>query len=172
VPARQEEAFVRPAWYAVYTASRCERRIAAQLTGFGVESYLPLLHEIHRWNKRNAEVDVPAFPGYVFARFALKDRDVIMRTSGVVYLVGFPAGVPTEIPSEEIEALRLGLLSGAAAPCAFIARGARVRVRCGVLTGLEGILERRKERFRVVLSLSLLQRSVAVEVDERDLEEV
>jgi len=110
------------------------------------------------------------FPGYVFVHLDLKDRLRVLQVPSVVRFVSFN-GHPAPLPQVEIESLISGLAKGVRAePHPYLKVGHRVRVKYGPLAGAQGILVRRKEKFRVVLSIDLIMRSVAVEVDEADIE--
>jgi transcription antitermination factor NusG len=164
------EEFDRPAWYAVYTNARHEKRVTDCLSGRLVECYLPLYKSVRRWQDRRKEVDLPLFPGYVFVKIAYRSRLQVLTAPGVVHIVGFD-GKPASIRASEIEALRQGLpRTTSFEPHPYLVAGKRVRVRSGPLSGMEGILIRRKEGFRLVVSLELIMRSVAAEVDEADVE--
>jgi transcription antitermination factor NusG len=116
------------------------------------------------------ELEMPLFPGYVFVHFALCDRLKVLQVPGVARLVGF-AGVPAVLPKEQIDALRVGLRGEERTkPFPYLTVGRRVPLRNGPFAGLEGILLRRKGNSRVVLSIELIQRSVAVDADTYDLE--
>jgi transcription antitermination factor NusG len=116
------------------------------------------------------QLRLPLFPGYVFVRLALCDRLQVLQVPGVAKLVGF-SGTPTALPQEEIDTLRTTLLNGVRAePHPYLTVGRRVRVKSGPLAGMEGILMKRKNRARLVLSLDLIQRSVVVEVGAIELE--
>jgi transcription antitermination factor NusG len=111
------------------------------------------------------ETDKPLFPGYVFCRFNPKVRLPILTTPGVVAVVGF-GNEPAPIEDEEIEAIQAVLRSGLnAEPCSYLREGQRVRVNQGSLSGLEGILTRKKSEWRMVVSVAMLQRSISVEID-------
>jgi transcription antitermination factor NusG len=111
---------------------------------------------------------MPLFPGYVFVRFALCDRLRVVQIPSVVRLVGF-GGLPTALPDTEMEIMRSGFSDRLRAePHPFLTVGRRVRITGGPFAGLEGILKRRKSNFRVVVSLELIQRSVAVDVAATD----
>jgi transcription antitermination factor NusG len=125
---------------------------------------------LRRWKDRRIQLELALFPGYVFVHIALRDRLQVLQLPGVVQLVSF-GGKPAALPDAEIEALRNGLAGNLCAePHPYLTVGRRVRVRAGSVAGLEGILLRRKQKFRVVLSIQLIQRSVAIEVDEADIE--
>jgi transcription antitermination factor NusG len=164
------EEFDRPEWYAVYTNARHEKRVTEYLGGRMVECYLPLYKSVRRWQDRRKEVDLPLFPGYVFVKIAYRARLQVLTAPGVVQIVSFD-GKPSPIREAEIEALRQGLpRTTSFEPHPYLVAGKRVRVRSGPLSGMEGILIRRKEGFRLVVSIELIMRSVAAEVDEADVE--
>jgi transcription antitermination factor NusG len=115
-------------------------------------------------------LQMPLFPGYVFVRMALRDRLQVQQVPGVAHLVGFD-GTPAALPDEEIDALRTSLESGVRAePHPYLTVGRHVRLKSGPLAGIQGILVRRKGNFRVVISIELIQRSVAVDADVADVE--
>jgi transcription antitermination factor NusG len=152
-------------WYAVRVRSRHERLVATALEGKGYEQFLPLYRSRRRWADRVKEVDLPLFAGYVFARFDHQQRLPVLKTPGVVHIVGMGA-VPAPVAEAEIAAVQAVLASGLpAVPWPFLAAGKRVLVEKGPLEGLEGILLEIKNRHRIVVSVSLLQRSVSVEID-------
>jgi len=157
-------------WYAAYTNANREKRVAQQLGQRSVEHFLPVYESERRWKDRRVRLQMPLFPGYVFVRMALRERVRVLQIPGVARLVGF-GGMPKALPEEEIEALRAGLAGGIRAkPHPFLTIGRRVRVKSGPLAGLQGILTKRKNRVRLVVSVELIQRSVAVEMDEADVE--
>jgi transcription antitermination factor NusG len=159
----------RANWYALYTAPRHEKFVADQINRLGVDCFLPLYRSVRRWKDRRKELALVLFPGYVFVQMALKNRLRVLQLPGAVRLVGFN-GLPAALPEEEIENLRTRLSSGNIEPHPYLSVGRRVRVRSGPLQGLEGIIVRTKERCRIVLSIHLIMRSVAVEVDSSDVE--
>ncbi len=159
-------------WYAVYTRSNFEKRVAADLEAKRVENYLPLVEQLHQWKDRKKVVDVPVFPGYVFARFAdsNKARLQVLKTIGSVRILGQGDRIEP-IPDVEIESIRK--LLKANVPCfahPFLREGAWVRVKRGALKDLEGLLVRVKSKTRLVLSVTLLSQSVATEIDISDVE--
>jgi len=167
-----EHAMSQARWYAGYTFANHEKRVAAELGAREVEHFLPMYSSVRRWKDRRVTLDLPLFPGYVFVRLALRDRLRVVQVPSVVRLVGF-GGLPTALPDTEMEAVRAGLSQGLRAePHPYLTVGRRVRLRSGPLAGAEGILLRRKGNFRVVVSLELIQRSVAVDVDAADVEGV
>lgn len=157
-------------WYAAYTCANHEKRVAEQLSVRGVENFLPVYASLRNWKDRRVKLDLPLFPGYVFVRLALPERLRVQQIPGVAWLVGF-SGPPAPLPDEDIETLRTGLARGLCAePHSYLTVGRRVRLRSGPLVGMQGILLRRKGNFRVVISIDLIQRAVAVDADETDVE--
>jgi len=165
----QEQAMVQSHWYAVYTCAKHEKRVAAELGAREVEHFLPLYSSVRRWKDRRVQLEFPLFPGYVFVRLALHDRLRVLQIPSVVRLVGFN-GLPAALPDTEMELLRSGLSERLRAePHPFLTVGRRVRIKSGPFAGLEGILKRKKSNLRVVISLELIQRSVAVDVEAADV---
>jgi transcription antitermination factor NusG len=157
-------------WYVTCTYPRHEKRVRQQLDERGIGAFLPLYASVRRWKDRRKVVDLPLFPGYVFVRVRPEMRLDVLRLPGVFGLVCFQ-GRPARIESGEIRNLRYGLIGRQVAqPHPYLKVGRRVRVRMGAMAGLEGILVRKKDSFRVVLSISLIQRSISVEVDQADIE--
>jgi transcription antitermination factor NusG len=159
-------------WYAVYTTVRHEKVVAQQLQQRSVEAFLPLYRSMHRWKDRRKLVELALFPGYVFVKIAIENRLPVLQVPGVVSIVGFNGKFPA-LPEREITALRSGLENNLyAEPHPYLQIGRRVRVIRGPMAGAEGILTRKKDKYRVVISIDVLMRSVAVEVDGSDLEVV
>ena len=164
------EPLYEPRWYALYTCAHHEKRVAAECSRRGVHHFLPLYHSLRRWKDRRVTLELPLFPGYVFVHLALRDRLQVLQIPSAVRLVGFH-GQPAALPDEEMELLRAGLRQRLLAePHPFLIVGRLVRIIAGPLAGLEGFLKRKKGSFRVVVSLELIQQSLAVEVDQADLE--
>lgn len=168
-PLRVQMAMVEPQWYALYTCANHEKRVAAELNARAVEHFLPLYTTVRRWKDRRVNLDLPLFPGYVFVRLALRDRLRVVQIPSVVRLVGFN-GQPTALPDTEMEIMRSGLSERLRAePHPFLTVGRRVRIVGGPFAGLEGVLKRRKNNLRIIVSLELIQRSVAVDVEAADV---
>ncbi len=164
--------FVEPRWYVAHTSANHEKRVTQQLLERSVEHFLPLYDSVRRWKDRRMKLQVPLFPGYVFVRLPLRDRLKVLQIPGVARLISFN-GQPAALPDNEIEALRAGLAAQLRAePHPYLTVGRRVRVRRGPLEGVEGILIRKKNAYRVVLSLDVIMRSASVEVDASDLERI
>jgi transcription antitermination factor NusG len=159
-------------WYAAYTCANHEKRIAEQLHVRGVEFFLPLYDTVRRWKDRRVRMQFPLFPGYIFVHTPLGHQLRILQVPGVVRLVGF-GSIPTPLPDEQIESLRYALVQKVGTtPHPYLTVGRHVRIISGSLAGLTGILLRNKSSYRVVLSLELIMRSVAVEVDVADIEPI
>jgi transcription antitermination factor NusG len=156
-------------WYAAYTYANHEKRVAAEMGARDVEHFLPLYSSIRRWKDRRVQLEFPLFPGYVFVRLPLSERLRVAQIPSVVRLVGF-GGLPTALPDVEMEILRTGLSERLRAePHPFLTVGRRVRITGGPFAGLEGVLKRKKSSLRVVVTLELIHRSVAVDVDAADV---
>ncbi len=136
-----------------------------QLETQGFECFLPKYKSVREWSDRKKEVEQPLFPGYVFCRFDYSQRRPIVVTPGVLQVVGC-GRTPMPVEQREIEAIQFAIASEVPSqPWPYLEIGERVRIHTGKLSGLEGILVNFKGNHRVVLSVSLLQRSVALEVD-------
>ena len=161
-----------PPWFALYTRHRHERSVAQWIAGKGIEVFLPLYKAAHRWKDRMKDLELPLFPNYVFVMAGSCQRGTILSTPGVYDFVRL-GGLAAPIPSDEIEAIRKAVGHRLdAEPHPFLKSGDRVRVRSGPLAGLEGILVRKKNFYRLVLSVELLVKSISVEVDVADVERV
>jgi transcription antitermination factor NusG len=153
-------------WFALRVRPRSEKAVAESLGGKGYEQFLPLCRQKRRWSDRVKEVQLPLFPGYVFSRFDVQKRLPILTTPGVMFVVSV-GKVPGPIADSEIEALQILVRSRLQVePWPFLHVGERVRIIGGPLTGAEGILTAMKGPSRLVVSITLLQRSVAVEIPE------
>jgi len=159
-------------WYAAYTSANHEKRVAQQLEWRSVDHFLPVYESVRRWKDRRVRLQWPLFPGYVFVRLGLRDRLRVLAVPGVARLVGFD-GRPTPVPAEDIEAIRTCLAGNRdVQPHPYVRCGQRVRVLSGPLAGFSGIVLRQKNRTRFVISFDVLERSVAVEMDDYDLHAV
>ena len=159
-------------WFAVYTNSRHEKCVAKHFDQRQIESFLPLYQKLHHWRKRNrVRLDLPLFPNYVFVHIAPQQRTSALAVPGVLGMVG-RGRIASALPDAEIESLRIGLQLRKLEPHPYLVAGERVRIKAGSMEGMEGILLRKKNELRVVLTLELIKRSVAVEVDTQDVEPV
>ena|SRR5439155_12205334 len=153
------------AWFAVQARTTHEKRVVSLLNYQNYECFLPLYTCRRRWSDRIKEVELPLFPGYVFCRFEAPLRGRILKTPSVTGIVGI-GGRPVPIDDDEIAALELANRSGAGMrPHPFLQTGQYVRIEGGSLEGLEGIILDMRRRNRLIVSVTLLQRSVAVEID-------
>jgi transcription antitermination factor NusG len=152
-------------WFALHVRSRYEKTVASFLDGKGYEWFLPTYRSQRRWSDRIKETDLPLFPGYLFCRLNPLDRLPILKTPGLLSIVG-TARIPTPVEAAEIVALRTVVSSGLSRqPWPYLEAGQRVRIEQGALAGLEGIFLHEKGCDRLVLSVTLLQRSIAAEID-------
>jgi transcription antitermination factor NusG len=152
-------------WYALHVKARFEKYVAGQLQQKGFETLLPTYISRRKWSDRTKSISLPLFPGYIFCSFNLNARLPIVITPGVMAILG--AGrTPTPVEQSQISAIRHVMQSGVRVePCSFLSVGTRVLVESGPLAGLEGFVLRIKGSERLVISIGLLMRSMAVEVD-------
>ena len=154
-----------PQWFALSTRAQREKMVATLLHNKGYEEFLPLYRCRQRWSDRMKAMDKPLFPGYVFCRFDVQKRLPILMTPGVRLIAGV-GKVPLPVNDQEMAALLRIVESGLQAePWPFLEVGQRVRIEQGALQGVEGILMAIRKPHRLIVSISLLQRSVAVELD-------
>jgi transcription antitermination factor NusG len=159
-----------PKWFAAYTTPRHEKAVVRQLDARHVESFLPLYSSARRW-KNGCRVTIarPLFPSYVFVRVKRQDSVKVLQIPGVLSIVG--AGrEPSALPCAEIESLRAGLPQHQFEPHPYLVAGEKVRIVAGSFEGMVGILLRKKNDFRVVLTLDLIRQSVAVEIGVDEIE--
>jgi transcription termination/antitermination protein NusG len=161
-------------WYALHTRARHEKVVEQRLRERDVETYLPLVTEIHRWCDRKKTVQLPLFSGYIFTRLSHTkiDRLRVLTIDGVFNFVGV-RGEGTPIPQAQIEAVRAlvnGGLPWSSHP--FLRIGQRVRIRSGALDGIEGILIDRTGDSTLVISVDAIQRSLAVRVEGYNVERI
>lgn len=167
---RMSEKLIAPAapphpWFALTLKHQHERAVAAHLASRGLETFLPLYRSRRIWTDRVKELEVPLFPGYIFCRFLFEERVPILNTPGVRSIVTFNRQA-TPVDPAEVEAIRMLVSSGRPlTPCDFLKVGQRIRIDKGPLTGLEGILQRFRDTWRIVVGVTLLQRSVSAEID-------
>ena len=160
---------VIPHWYAVYTCANHEKTVARQLEDREIEIFLPTYRSVRRWKDRQKELSVPLFPNYLFVSIEQRQHRTVLQVPGVVNIVS-SGGRLLPLPAREIFTLRNSLCGpGSVVPHPYLRFGRRVRITSGPLAGLEGVLVRRKENLRVVLSIELIQRSVAIEVAESEI---
>ncbi len=158
-----------PKWYAVCVKHQHEKAVARTLAGLGLETFLPLYRSRRTWSDRIKILELPLFSGYVFARFAASERLVVLVAPGVRSIVS-SGGRLAAVSEEEIASLQRMVSSGAPLqPYPFLQVGQTVRIERGPLRGVKGILLQCKGSWRVVVSIEILQRSVAAEVDREDV---
>ena len=151
-------------WFALQVKQRYEQLTATALRNKGYEEFLPLYKCRRRWSDRIKQLDLPLFPGYLFCKLDPTNRLPILTTPGVVLIVGI-GKVPVPVEESEIAAVRSIVASQLPAqPWPFLRAGQRVRIDNGPLRGVEGMFLNHKNQFRLVVSVTILQRSVAVEV--------
>jgi transcription antitermination factor NusG len=157
------------AWYALHAKHQHEKSITGILTEKGFEAFCPTYAEVHRWKDRKKEVTLPLFPGYLFFANGLDRKLDVLSTPGVCAIVSF-GNTPALVSPSEIEAIRRATFASRnMEPHPFLKEGDKVRLKSGPLAGIEGILQKRKDGYRLVLSVELLGRSVAVEVEQCDI---
>jgi transcription antitermination factor NusG len=156
-------------WYALQTRARHEKAIALRLQALSLEVFLPLHRSARTWkNGLHVQVDMPLFSCYLFVRSTIYDRLRILQAPGVL---GFAASTaaPTAIPDSDMEMLKKATENCKAEPHPYLSAGDPVSVVAGPFAGLQGILTRRKQEYRVVLNVQAIMRSVVVEVSEFDI---
>ena len=159
-------------WFAVFTAPRHEKRVEEHCRVREIESFLPLCQMPRRWKDGSkGTLQLPLFASYVFVRIGCRERIPVLAIPGVISIVG-GGREPASLPDSYICLLREGLRLGKIEPHPNLTSGARVRIRSGVMAGMEGILLRKKNDFRVVLALAMVMKSMRVEVDSDDIEPV
>ncbi len=160
-------------WYALYTRPRHEKKVAGQLASKGIDHFLPLWRTRHRWSDRWKEVVLPLFPNYLFVRLNIDDvrqYTAVLRTPGVVHLVRFNGRVEA-VPDEEIENVRRICESRLPYdPFPYLQEGRQVEIVRGPLKGLRGWVVQREGEWKVVVSVYIIMRSVAVTVSPMDLQ--
>jgi transcription antitermination factor NusG len=163
-PIRQPHAG-SPQWFALVVRPRFDKAVARALELKGYETLLPLYRKYHKYGARSRSSELPLFPGYVCCRFDVHSRLPILTTPGVIHVLG-AGNMPLPVSDAEISSLQTAI--GARIPIqpiAFVSDGERVRISSGVLAGIEGIVLKSKPSLRLVLSVTLLQRSVLLEID-------
>ena len=154
-------------WYALWVRSRHEKSVAELLTNKGFETFLPLQKSRRKWSDRFQEVELPLIPGYVFSRFDARYRVPILTTPGLVQIVS-AGSTPQPVDDGEMQCLITAVRSGVHLQLwPFLKTGQRVSIEEGPLRSLEGVLITTKGSDQLILSISLLQRSIAVAVDRR-----
>ena len=160
-----------PKWFAVYTSSRHEKRVDQHLSMREIEHYLPLYRTQRKWSDGSrVTLDLPLFNGYIFVRINRTQRVRVLEVPGVLAVVGGMGGEPASLPEADIDALRSGLHLRHVEPHPLLKVGQRARNRSGAFAGMEGVVVRKKNSFRVVHTMDTIMQSFAVEVDGKELE--
>ena len=172
VPAFAEEPLSVERWYALSVRPRYEKLVSRHLEQRGFCSFLPVYRSVRRWKDRRKELELALFPGYIFVNIDARKRTHVLTTPGVLRFVTFQ-GQLAALPDSDIRSLELSMSAGLEAqPHPYLRNGKKVRIQRGPLVGVEGIVIRRKDRFRLVLSIDLIMRSVMLEVDEGDVKPI
>jgi transcriptional antiterminator NusG len=159
-------------WFAVFTMPQNEHAVVKHLEMREVEAFLPTCERVRVWkNRQKVKILDPLFPSYVFARIAPAERFPILNSPGVLRIVGNSRG-PVPIPESDMQFLRSDFCSRRIEPYRELVVGEKVRIRCGSMRGVEGILVRKKSSLRFVLTLQLINQHAAVEVAADELEPV
>lgn len=156
-------------WFVLRVKTNREKSIACLLRQKGYVDFLPLYTEPRKWSDRIKEMQLPLFPGYVFCRFDAQHKLPVLTTPGIIHIVG-AGGIPEPVNETEIAALQLAVTSGRfLEPWPFLKVGQRLTIQSGPLRNVEGILSEIKGERKLVLSITLLQRSVAVQIERTDV---
>lgn len=159
-------------WFAVFTVPRHEKRVETHLRLREIENFLPLYRTQRQWKDGSrGMLQLPLFSSYIFVRIGCYGRVPVLKVPGVISIVGCGAQ-PLPVPDSYIHWLREGLREGKIEPHPYLTAGAKVRIRSGAMAGMEGVLLRKKNNLRVVLTLEMIMRSVTVEVEIKDIEPV
>lgn len=157
-------------WFVVYTICRHEKRVAERFGQRDIEHYLPLYRSERKWRDGSrVTLDLPLFPSYIFVHARQTECARVLNVPGALALVEGPGRRPASIADGTIDAIRAGLQQGNIEPHPLSVVGQKVRIRSGTFAGMEGVVAKKKNGFRVVLTLEQMMQSVAVEVDEDDL---
>jgi transcription antitermination factor NusG len=159
-------------WFAVLTVPRHEKKVETHFGLRQIEHFLPMYEKKREWKDGSkGMLQLPLFASYIFVRIGCYGRTPVLKVPGVISIVGCGAQ-PMPVPDSYIHWLREGLRQGKIEPYPDLAAGTKVRIRSGMMAGMEGILVRRKNHFRVVLTLEMIMKSVTVEVELQDIEPV
>jgi len=162
----------RKNWFAVFTTPRHEKRVEEHFRVREIESFLPLYQTPRQWKDGSkGTLQLPLFASYIFVRISFGERLPVLAIPGVISIVG-GGRESSSVPGSYIHFLREGLQQGKIQPHSYLTSGTRVRIRSGLMAGMEGILLRNKNDFRVVIALEMIMKSVRVEVEMDDIEPV
>jgi transcription antitermination factor NusG len=158
-------------WYALRTKARHEKVVRGRLERYRILALLPTVISAHQWNDRLAPVETPLFPGYCFARFALRDRFTVLNIPGVVQVVG--GSTPEPVAEQEMEAIMTLLRCHQdLQPHRYLTEGMKVRVKQGPLRGMVGILLQQRTAYRLVVGIRLIHQAVSVHLNLTDVEPI
>jgi transcription antitermination factor NusG len=160
-----------PQWFVLFVRTNQEKTTASRLDHPQIKHFLPCFRSLRQWKDRRVTLDVPLFPGYVFVHLPHAERMRVLTLPNVLYLVG-SGSTPAVVTDEEIAWIGRGLQSGNAVPHECMNEGQRVVITFGALAGLKGILVRKVNNSRVVVSLDSIGRAFAVEVDLQSVREL
>jgi transcription antitermination factor NusG len=169
--AMEDQKLWTPQWYALYTRSRFEKKMLGELTDRNIEVFLPMREVLSRWKDRKKRIWLPLFPGYIFVNHinTPENRYKILNIPGAVRFVGHE-GHAEPVPEEQIQSVRKFLESEIAMdPYPYLKKGSRVEIIAGPLKGIQGILVKKRGRFRFVLQVDLIRQAVSVEIDASDV---
>ena len=156
-------------WYAVFAVPQNEKAVAKHLALRGIESFLPTYETERIWkNRQRVHLILPLFPSYLFVRICNRDRGRVLQSPGVLRLVGTSKG-PTPVPDSIVEFLRSDLCHGRIEPYHELVVGRKVRIKDGPMQGLEGVLIRKNENLRFVLTIEMINQQAAVEISPENL---
>jgi transcription antitermination factor NusG len=159
-------------WYAIHTRAKHEKRVAAELRDKGIETFVPVSREVHRWSDRSRVLDIPMFPCYAFVSAVITPtvQVTVLEHPSVLRWIGFQ-GRPSPIPREEIASIQAVVRSGVQVGAhAFVAVGDRVRIRGGSLDGVEGVLIGNEDERKLIVSVEMVGQSVAVSLKNYEVE--
>ncbi len=160
-------------WFAVYTTCRHEKRVAQHFGEREIGHYLPLYRAERKWRDGSkVTLDLPLFPGYIFVHIEKLERVRVLNVPGTLAIVCGTGHEPAPLPDDAIDALRMGQEQRRIEPHPLLTAGQQVRIRSGAFAGMEGVVVRKKSGLRVVLTLQQIMQSIAIEVDESDIDPV
>jgi transcription antitermination factor NusG len=159
-------------WFAVFTIPQHEKSVAKHLDVREIESFLPTYETVRTWkNRQRVKVVLPLFPTYLFVRIDPQQRVKVLQSPGVLQIVG-NGRESISLPSSEIDFLRSGFCRHSVEPFRELVVGARVRIKSGIMQGVEGTLVRKSDTMRFVLTLKLINQHASVQVEAEDLEPI
>ena len=167
----EAEASCATSWFAVYTTSRHEKRVAQHFAQREIEHFLPTYRTQRKWRDGSrVTLELPLFPGYIFVHIRRTERVRVLNVPGALAVVGGTGREPAPMPEGTIEAMRHGLRERTVEPHPLLTVGQRARILRGAFAGMVGVVVRFKNKWRVILTIEHIMQSLAVEVDARDLE--